>query len=895
MDYVGQLDGGQAAYRVGKRMILPSTYAGAPRALQQNYLDAMAIVRKTGKPDYFITMTANPSWPEVTAALRPGEKAHDRPDLMARVFYLKWKQLLHELLDKHILGVDIAYCWVIEFQKRSLPHGHILMTVAGPDKVRDTSDIDARVCAEFPLYPDGRQQELFQVIRTGMVHGPCGQRNPKAPCMDAGRCQKGYPKDFAECTEFNDGYFPTYRRRDSGATPLKGGTPFDNRDVVPYNPYLSRRFECHINVELVASLKSVKYIYKYVHKGHDRAELAFRFQNDEIAAHIDARYVGPSEGCWRLFGFPLHAMSHNVERLAVHLPGMQACMYEEGAEREACEQAQERSTTLLAWFALNSKSEKFHDVLYMNIPQHCVWDRRNTCWVERKRGFNNVIGRLSGASPVEQERYYLYLLLLHVPGARGWEDLKRTPGLDEPAGTFQEAAILRGLVDDEEEYRRAMADACDLKMPRPLRTFFAHLLLNCGIASGEPYWDEFKEKLAEDYSRSQPLDVALDHALKDIQTVLETAGKKNSDFNLPAPSDFDHAAWMGRELRAEMDFDGEAEREKASSMRAQMYTEQREAFDAVLAAVDCESEAMFFVDGPGGSGKSFLFEGILHHVRGKGDIGIACAWSGLAATLLPGGRTVSSRFGLPVPLPENEVQYGVTASHAKGRLLQAARIIVWDEISMTPLEALEAADACLKDVCQNDLPFGGKVVVFGGDFRQVLPVVPRADAERIKSHAVTRHPYFAKGLVRRFTLATNMRASQDKPYSEFLLQVGGGTFPGVYADGATQIRVPDVLLAPGGTTVKSMAAWVFDDVVAVGMACLQSADTAVDARRHLGSRAVLAPKNVDVDAFNRELLTNFPKDSMREYFSSDGRLDYTCPVLCSITILIFDFPIDGTP
>ena len=92
-----------------------------------------------------------------------------------------------------------------------------------------------------------------------------------------------------------------------------------------------------------------------------------------------------------------------------------------------------------------------------------------------------------------------------------------------------------------------------------------------------------------------------------------------------------------------------------------------------------------------------------------------------------------------------------------------------------------------------------------------------------------------------------------------------------------------------------MAAWVFDDVVAVGMACLQSADTAVDARRHLGSRAVLAPKNVDVDAFNRELLTNFPKDSMREYFSSDGRLDYTCPVLCSITILVFDFSIDGTP
>jgi hypothetical protein len=95
---------------LGKRMILPSTYAGSPRALQQNYLDAMAIVRRNGKPDFFITMTANPGWPEVTEALRPGEHAHDRPDLVARVFYLKWRQLLRELLEEHILGVDIAYC-----------------------------------------------------------------------------------------------------------------------------------------------------------------------------------------------------------------------------------------------------------------------------------------------------------------------------------------------------------------------------------------------------------------------------------------------------------------------------------------------------------------------------------------------------------------------------------------------------------------------------------------------------------------------------------------------------------------------------------------------------------------------------------------------------------------
>ena len=87
----------------------------------------MSIVKRYGKPDYFITMKANPAWPEVTAALRFGEAAANRPDLVARVFRIKWKALLNLLLKDHVLGHVIAYTWVIEFQKRGLPHGHMLL------------------------------------------------------------------------------------------------------------------------------------------------------------------------------------------------------------------------------------------------------------------------------------------------------------------------------------------------------------------------------------------------------------------------------------------------------------------------------------------------------------------------------------------------------------------------------------------------------------------------------------------------------------------------------------------------------------------------------------------------------------------------------------------------
>ena len=155
----------------------------------------------------------------------------------------------------------------------------------------------------------------------------------------------------------------------------------------------------------------------------------------------------------------------------------------------------------------------------------------------------------------------------------------------------------------------------------------------------------------------------------------------------------------------------------------------------------------------------------------------------------------------------------------------------------------------------------------------MLPVVPRADAEGIKSHAVTRHRYFLEGSVRRYTLASNMRASQDKAYSEFLLQVGDGAYPAVKIHDSMQIRIPDSLLAPVGTTVDSLADWVFGNVVTMGLKCVGSTEEDVRlARDHLSKRAVLAPKNIDVDSFNQQVLQKFPAESLREYASSDDLL-----------------------
>jgi hypothetical protein len=100
------------------RIILPSSFEGGERAMRQHYQDAMAIVAATGKPDLFITMTTNPKWREIEENLHPGQQSLDRPDLVTRVFELKKKEMLNDVLNKQIFGLTVAYVWVIEFQKR---------------------------------------------------------------------------------------------------------------------------------------------------------------------------------------------------------------------------------------------------------------------------------------------------------------------------------------------------------------------------------------------------------------------------------------------------------------------------------------------------------------------------------------------------------------------------------------------------------------------------------------------------------------------------------------------------------------------------------------------------------------------------------------------------------
>jgi hypothetical protein len=275
----------------GKPVILPSSFQGSPRNMHQNYQDAMAIVRKYGKPDVFITMTCNPMWKEIRDNLEAWQKAEHRPDLVARVFNLKLKELLKDLCKNNVIGNVVGKVHVIEFQKRGLPHAHILLIVAGDDKPRSKEAIDNLVCAEIP--DEHHNPRLHQLVLKHMIHGPCGSSHIRAPCMDNGECSKGFPKPYADETQQNVDGYPRYKRRFNLKQYEVRKFYVDNSWVVPYNPYLLLKFNCHINVEVCATVKSVKYLFKYVYKGHDCANLEIKeldtVEHNEILQHMDSR------------------------------------------------------------------------------------------------------------------------------------------------------------------------------------------------------------------------------------------------------------------------------------------------------------------------------------------------------------------------------------------------------------------------------------------------------------------------------------------------------------------------------------------------------------------------------------------------------------------------------
>jgi hypothetical protein len=881
----------------GRRVILSSGFVGGPRYMRQLYQDAMAVVARFGKPDLFITFTCNPKWPEIEAELLPGQQAVDRPDLVARVFRRKVCALVDDIVRLQKFGNVVAYSYVIEFQKRGLPHMHMLVTLR--DKPDTAEDVDRIVCAELP--DPETEPELHAKVARHMMHGPCGSLKRDAQCMQENACTKNYPKPFVrETVTDGPGGYPVYRRRDDGRTVTRSGRLLDNRWVVPYNRALLARYDAHINVEVATGVAVVKYLYKYITKGHDRGLLRMGGENapdarehdDEIQNFVDGRYVSGAEAAWRLYHFPMAETLPNVVRLQIHLEGEHTVVYAQGADLRDVERAgADKLTTLTAWFKLNADRPNLApNVLYADMPHRFVF--LNGAWCERRRwpSFPSV-GRIYYVTPGSGEKYYLRLLLGHVTGATCYEDVRTVDGVVH--NTFREAAMARGLLRGDDEWDRAMREATAWQMPSQLRSLFVSILVFCTPDDPNTLWSAHLLAMSEDFLRTaqrtdperQPGgEEEAGAALRDIEAQLKTHRKTLSDFGLPPapppPGGAQNAAsavqvelrrWNQDELRARVE-------QETPLLNA----EQRAAFDAVRQALQPEGEdapmvdardhgRFFFLDAMGGCGKTFVLGLLLCYVRMTGDIAVACATSGLAALLLEGGSTAHSRFKLPLDMDSTSVS-NMNTTGEEAALLRVAKLIVWDEAPMAHKHAVEVLDRLLRDIMGTpNVPFGGKVVVLSGDYRQLLPVVPRGTRNLIV--AATHPNSYLWRHVRVLRLHVNMRvqrllaegrpAAAQQAWAAWLQQLGEGTLPSS-SDGSVALP-PECCM--GADLPEGAAAPTLMDFIQRVYGDLANDPSARDPEV-ITRRAILTPLNKTVDEINEQVMRIWPGEE-RTFFSVD--------------------------
>lgn len=237
--------------------------------------------------------------------------------------------------------------------------------------------------------------------------------------MDNNRCTKHFPKKYVDNTVIDHDGYPVYRRGDDGVSITKGKGITDNRYVVSYNRDLLLKYNAHINVEWCNQTRSIKYLFKYVNKSHDRVTINFyKGQSagksseyfDEIKMYYDCRYLSACEAAWRIYAFDVHYREPSVERLNYHLEGEQSIVYGDNDNiGDVLNKPSVHATKFLARMEANKKYPEARSLTYREFPTKFTWRETDHRWTSRQRGFS--IGRVYFAPPGSGERFYLTTLL----------------------------------------------------------------------------------------------------------------------------------------------------------------------------------------------------------------------------------------------------------------------------------------------------------------------------------------------------------------------------------------------------------------------------------------------------------------------------------------------------
>jgi len=524
-----------------ENIYLPASFLGSGRWSSNQIADSLTIAATYGPPTFFVTFTCNGEWPEIRSCLRPGQTYTDIPIVVCRVFKQKLSRLMTIFRTMFPNAGRLLYSIQrVEFQKRGLPHAHILLKY--PKDCVSPDDIDHIISAHIPEAANNAE-----IVRRFMIHPthnsniinhiPPSPENPLKYCekwKDGARvCRFGYPKATREQTSSDSSDQVHYRRGEGDAF------------VVPHCLPLIRKFKCHMNMEVAGCGQLFQYLFKYIHKGSvgyvfvavltrlttvvgpDRAK--FRVQTggdsgandgpiDEIEEYWSGRYLAATEGAWRILGYNITQKTPGVTALPVHLPNSARHQRyhrsdstptlsnlehyfarPDGTFLDGADQRDFKSLCYTEYFS-RFRLQKFN---IANVGKPGYFLERPTTQgapvmhVVQRDPLRPHLSRLQSVHVSRGELFYLRSLLFSRSGT-SWEDLRTIDEMVHPS--FQAACIALGLFADKDEAQVCMQEAIDtLRTPQQLRILFVHLLTNSCISTPLEFWNEFQYKISEDF------------------------------------------------------------------------------------------------------------------------------------------------------------------------------------------------------------------------------------------------------------------------------------------------------------------------------------------------------------------------------------------------------------
>ena len=289
-----------------------------------------------------------------------------------------------------------------------------------------------------------------------------------------------------------------------------------------------------------------------------------------------------------------------------------------------------------------------------------------------------------------------------------------------------------------------------------------------------------------------------------------------------------------------------AELQAVKSQVTSLNREQRFIFERIMAALQSvHGNKCFFLDGPGGSGKTYLLNVLMGSLRVHNIIAQSFATTGIASLLVQGGRTAHSGYKLPIPALDDSTSW-MKLESPEAQFMRGASLHLIDEVSMLRKHLLRCIDMLLRELKKVDKPFGGIVMIGSGDFRQTAPVVLLGTREKIVMSSIKASPLWPD--FEHLSLATNMRAHADPEFAAWLLQIGDGTAPSLPTG---QVEIP--------------ADMIVDDVINT----IYGSDINLLSTEQLAERVVLATTNAQVLSMNNTIIEQLHGEA-RTYLSADS-------------------------